>query len=290
MDTDKRIALVKLSSAATRVIRGKFFLFEYPTNEVKEKIVKKIIMLLAVVLLFSAPDLSEAFAPRKGDKPCIECHKLDKSKAAEIIIKIIPNGKVLDIKPAPFKGAWLIEVEKDGQRGGVFLDFSKKYLIGQILPLDQVGKPAPQRHVDVSKIPLDNAIRYGSRDATKKIIVFTDPDCPYCRELHKIMARIIAKRKDIAFDIILIPLPMHKDAYKKSQAVQCAKSTELLDDAFSGKPVPEPACPADAIEKNKAAAQALEFNGTPTLVRDDGLVLSGYLPEEKLIDWIDKKQ
>jgi protein-disulfide isomerase len=44
------------------------------------------------------------------------------------------------------------------------------------------------------------------------------------------------------------------------------------------------------VEKSTALANSLQFNGTPTLVRDDGLVLSGFLPEEKLIEWIDKKQ
>ena len=49
-------------------------------------------------------------------------------------------------------------------------------------------------------------------------------------------------------------------------------------------------CTADAVERSKALANSLGFNGTPTLVRDDGTVLSGFLPEEKLIEWIDKKK
>jgi thiol:disulfide interchange protein DsbC len=256
----------------------------------KETTVKKILMVFAAASLLSAPMLSDAFAPKKGDKPCIECHKLDKKIASEIVSKIVPNGKVLNVKDAPFKGAWLIEVEKDGQHGAVFLDYSKKFLIGQVVPLESIGKPAPTRKVDVSKISLENAVLYGSTTAAKKVIVFSDPDCPYCRELHKVMSQIIAKRKDIAFEIILNPLPMHKDAYKKAQAIVCTKSAQLLDDAFSGKAVPEPTCPADKVEQNKALAQSLEFNGTPTLVRDDGLVLSGFLPEDKLIDWIEKKK
>jgi thiol:disulfide interchange protein DsbC len=100
----------------------------------------------------------------------------------------------------------------------------------------------------------------------------------------------LLKRKDIAFEIILNPLPMHRGAFKKAQAIQCTRSVEMLDDAFSGKPVPEPTCPADQIEKNKELAKEFNFNGTPTLVRNDGTVLSGFLPEEKLIEWIDKKQ
>jgi thiol:disulfide interchange protein DsbC len=103
---------------------------------------------------------------------------------------------------------------------------------------------------------------------------------------------VIEKRRDIAFELILNPLPMHKDAYKKAQAIQCSKSFEMLDNAFSGKTVPEPpaGCTAEVIEKNKALAKTLEFSGTPTLVREDGTVLFGYLPEDKLLEWIDKKQ
>ena len=37
------------------------------------------------------------------------------------------------------------------------------------------------------------------------------------------------------------PLPMHKDSPKKVQTILCTKSVSILDDAFSGKAVPEPA-------------------------------------------------
>ena len=40
----------------------------------------------------------------------------------------------------------------------------------------------------------------------------------------------------------------------------------------------------------QALAASLGFSGTPTLVRDDGTVLFGYLPDDKLVEWIDKKQ
>ncbi|MDA8422662.1 MAG: DsbC family protein [Nitrospiraceae bacterium] len=249
------------------------------------------IMLALLCTAFLASGV-HAFAPKKGDKPCLDCHKLDKKDAEVIVKKIVPTGTVTDIKASPIKGVWQIDVEAgEGKHGSLYLDFSKKFLVaGQIVPVDQLGKQPPARKVDLSKIPTENAIVVGSKTAAKKVIVFSDPDCPYCRELHKIIKQIVAKRPDIAFEIILNPLPMHKeDAFKKAQAIQCSKSTEMLDDAFSGKTVPEPTCPPDQIEKNRELAAKLEFNGTPTLVRDDGTVLSGYLPEEKLLEWIDKK-
>lgn len=250
---------------------------------------RSIVLILALIPALAVT--AHAFPPKKGDKACIDCHKLDKKDAEVIVKKVVPTGTVTGVKLSPIKGVWQIDVEAgEGKRGALYLDFSKKYLVaGQIVPVEAIGRQTPQR-VEVSKIPLESAVFLGSKDAPKKVIVFSDPDCPYCRELHKIIKQVLAKRKDIVFAIILNPLPMHKDAFKKAQAIQCSKSVEMLDDAFSGKTVPEPTCPPDQIEANKALAASLNFNGTPVMVRDDGTVLSGYLPEDKLLEWIEKKQ
>jgi thiol:disulfide interchange protein DsbC len=257
--------------------------------------VKKSIVLMVVGLLIAVPLSAHAFPTKKGDKPCAECHKLD-NKAAEAIVKrVVPTATVTNVKLAPVKGVWQIEFEAgEGKRGVFGLDFSKKYLVQFASVEDVVKQQQPQKpkNVEVSKIPLTDAITMGAANAKKKVIVFTDPDCPYCRQLHTIMKQVVAKRSDIAFALIMNPLPMHQDSPKKAQTILCTKSLNILDDAFSGKPVPEPAatCTAEAVEKSTALANSLQFNGTPTLVRDDGLVLSGFLPEEKLIEWIDKKQ
>ncbi|HEY6010583.1 MAG TPA: DsbC family protein [Nitrospirota bacterium] len=251
---------------------------------------KMIISFTVTLLLLFSPLSSHAFPGKKGDKDCGACHTLAKKDAEALVKKIVATGTVTDIKLSPIKGLWQISVENNGQRGMIYLDFSKKFVIPQVIPVETIGKQQPPRKVDVSKIPLTDAIVLGSATAKKKVIVFTDPDCPYCRKLHEIMKQVVAKHSDVAFSLIMNPLPMHKDSPKKAQAILCSKSQQILDDAFSGKPVPEPTCPADAVERGKELAKSLEFSGTPTLVRDDGTVLSGYLPEDKLLDWIDKKQ
>ncbi len=255
---------------------------------------KKSIVVMIVSLLISVPLSAHAFPTQKGDKACTECHQLSKKDAEELVKEIVPNGKVTEIKVAPLKSVWQIEVDAgEGKHGTLYLDFSKKYLIaGQIVPVESIGKQPPPRKVDVSKIPLDDALTVGAATAKKKVIVFTDPDCPYCRELHEIMKQVVAKRSDIAFVLFMNPLPMHKDSPKKAQTILCTKSLDILDDAFAGKAVPEPAatCTADAVERSKALANSFEFQGTPTIIRDDGIVLFGFLPEEQLEAWIDKKQ
>ncbi len=253
---------------------------------------KRFLLLVGCVVLM-LPFTSSAFSGQGGcGSDCLSCHKLEKSEAEAVVRKLAPNAQVKDIKLSPVKSLWLIEVEADGKQGGVYLDFSKKYLIGQIIPVDAVGKPAPQRTADFSRIPLKDGVLMGAKNAKKKIAVFSDPDCPYCRKLHDEMKAVLAKRKDIAFYLMLHPLPMHKEAYKKAQAIVCEKgekAVSLADAAFAGKAVPEPTCGTAKLEKLIALAKELEFNGTPTLVRDDGLVLGGFLPADKLIEWIDSK-
>jgi len=254
---------------------------------------KGVAIVSAVLLLLFFVPTSQAAG--KSDENPVECLQLEKKDADSIVKKIIPDGNAVDVKESAVKGVWQIDVEKGGQRGSIFLDCSRKYLI-QLVELDAYlkqmeARKAPEK-VDVSKILLDDSITVGAKTGTNKVIVFSDPDCPYCRKLHESIKQIIAKRPDIAFVELLYPLPMHKDSPKKVQAILCSKSVVMLDDAFSGKTIPEPPtnCTAAAMERNIALAQSLKFNGTPTMVRDDGTVLSGALPEDKLLEWIDKKQ
>jgi thiol:disulfide interchange protein DsbC len=237
---------------------------------------KNVVAVLIAVLM---PVIAHAFPPDKTGN-CLDCHKLDKKEAEEIVKRIVPNGVVRDIKLGPVKAFWLIEVEAGERRGMLLLDFTKTYL-GQL-------SPVPQK-VDFSKIPLKDAVVLGAKSPKKKVVVFTDPDCPYCRKLHEEMKQAIEKRKDIAFYLMMFPLPSHKEAYPKSQAVLCEKSLTVLDDAFSGKSVPQPKCSNEALERSLALGRELNINSTPTLIREDGMVMSGALQADKLIDWIDGK-
>jgi thiol:disulfide interchange protein DsbC len=256
--------------------------------------VKNLLLSFSIVAAMVVSPLAAGAFPGKDPKggDCTKCHKLDKKDAEAIVKKIAPNGTVGEIKVAPVKGFWQIEVTAGAQRGAVFLDFSKKF-VAQLIPVEYLDQQAAQQQkpqkMDFSKISLADAVVLGPADAKKKIVVFTDPDCPFCRRLHEEMKKVLSQRKDVAFYLILFPLEMHKDAYKKAQAILCEKSTALADDAFSGKEVPEPKCSAEAVERTKALASSLGISSTPTLVREDGTVNAGALPADKLSEWIDGK-
>jgi thiol:disulfide interchange protein DsbC len=252
--------------------------------------VKRTFLTCLTVLILAVPFAAFAYPPDKGaSKDCTTCHKADKKEVDSLIKKLNPALIVGEIKLSPVKGLWQVEVDAgEGKRGVLFFDFAKKHflVLSQLIPVEQIGKP---RKADISKVPMKDALILGDAAAKKKVAVFTDPDCPYCRSLHEEMKKVVEKRKDIAFHLFLYPLPMHKEAYKKAQAVLCEKSLALLDDAFTGKAVPEPKCGNEQLEKNLALGKELGVTGTPMLVRDDGVVLGGTLPVDKLIEWVDGK-
>jgi len=103
------------------------------------------------------------------------------------------------------------------------------------------------------------------------------------------MKKVITERKDIAFYIILYPLPMHKDAYDKAKAILCEKSLDLLDAAFEKKPLPKPSCDTKAVDENLKLAEKLGITGTPAVIFPDGTLIPGAMEADAIIQQIDRK-
>lgn len=233
---------------------------------------------------------AEAFpAPPTGAAgKCADCHVLGKDEAAKILKTDMFKAQVREIRMSPVKGLWEIEVSQGDKVFLVYLDFAKKYLVeGRYTPVEQLGQSAPMKKVDLKKVPLDAAIVIGNAKAEKKIIVFDDPECPYCAKLHEEIKKIVAKRTDLVFLIKMYPLAMHPGAYDKSKAIVCQKSAKLLDDAFAGKKLPKAECDTQEIDNNIKLAEELGINGTPAMILPDGSLVPGYLPSEQLLEIID---
>ncbi len=258
---------------------------------------------IIIFLIITSNNTSEGFGGAGGcGGECADCHKLSLSEAENLLkdggIPELRSVKVTSVTQAPARGLWEIHFSKDDKRGLIYLDFSKRFLItGQIVELKTSKNITRERlielnRIDVSKIPLEDSILMGSKRATYKVIVFTDPDCPFCARLHKEMKTVLERRKDIAFYIKLFPLPIHKDAYWKSKSIQCAlrqsnsKALKLLEGIFEGKNPPQPSCETDVIDRNIALARSLGISATPTIILPDGRVIPGAVPSDRLIELI----
>lgn len=120
----------------------------------------------------------EAYAA-KGDT-------LTAEEAKVILSELIPNVKIIHVKQAPVAGLWELGVDAGGKKMIIYLDHVKKHIIspatgGNIVSLktrENLTQESFQKinKVDVSKIPLKDALVLGDKTAKNKIIVFSDPD------------------------------------------------------------------------------------------------------------------
>lgn len=144
---------------------------------------RKIILIAAVLSLAVIYGRGNSYAFPKGEeKECSKCHTLTSDQAQEVLKPFAPDVKVLYIKPSPLIGIWEIAIESGAKKNIVYLDYSKKVLIlGNLIDtktktnfykesFDSINK------IDVSQIPLGNALVMGSKEAKHKIIVFDDPE------------------------------------------------------------------------------------------------------------------
>ena len=228
------------------------------------------------------------------------CDALGSDGIKDILTKInAPGVKVLSVAESPIKGFCEIAIDNMGRLGVFYLTLDKKFLIfGSLVEVANMSNRTQEsikvfqdkKRIDIAKIPLDNALILGNSDASRKAIVFTDPDCPFCAQLHQTMKQIVAKRKDIAFYIKFFPLNFHKDAYWKAKSIVCNKSFKMLDDNFEKKEIPKTECATDEIDSSVKLAVSLGISGTPALILPDGRHREGAMPEAELIDLIDGKK
>jgi thiol:disulfide interchange protein DsbC len=260
-----------------------------------------VVVILSCALLLSPVHSEYSFASEsdgsQGKKGCIA---LSTQGVKDVLEKInAPEAKVVSIAESPIKGFCEVIFENMGRMGIFYLDVDKEYFIfGSLVEVanmlnktqESIKKIQDKKRIDTAKIPLSNAILLGESGASRKVIVFTDPDCSFCGQLHRTMKQIIAKRKDIAFYIKFFPLPMHKDAYGKAKSIVCNKSLKMLEDNFEMKEIPKTECATEEIDESMKLAVSLGISGTPALILPDGRLREGAMPEAELIDLIDGKK
>lgn len=244
----------------------------------------RIILALIFTLLASTSSFSFTKDGCGTGENCRDCHVLTKDEARAALGATV--DEVTSVRMSEVPGLWEVDAQKGSNKFPLFMDFSLKYVIaGNVFRLPDGKNLTQQRteamnRVDVSQIPVNDAILLGEPTAEKKVIVFTDPDCPYCLKMHVEMYAATSADPNLAFLIKMFPLPMHPQAYEKSKSIVCSNSLKVLNDAFNKKPLP-PACNTDAVDQSIALAHQLGINSTPTLIMPDGRVLPGYktMPE-----------
>jgi len=207
--------------------------------------------------------------------------------ATAALRKIAPNAKVQSVTQAPMAGFYAVIA--DGHP--IFVSADGKYLIeGHVI--DIAAKRdimedglAGVRKAALASIAADKKVTFAPAHPKHRVTVFTDVDCPYCRQFHKQIAEY--NKLGIAVDYVLYPLPIHKGADVKAVTVSCSKNrNDTFTAAMNGDALPVKTC-ANPIKEIIGIAEANNITGTPAVLAEDGTMLGGYIAPDQLAKRLD---
>jgi thiol:disulfide interchange protein DsbC len=107
---------------------------------------------------------------------------MKKDEALSLLKTFDQNIKVTDVKQSLAKYLWEVSVETGGKKGVLYIDLPKKNVIsGSIIEIKGKKNITQDRlselnKVNVSQIPLNDALILGDKKAKHRVIVFDDPE------------------------------------------------------------------------------------------------------------------
>jgi thiol:disulfide interchange protein DsbC len=169
------------------------------------------------------------------------------------------------------------EVYAGGQLFYTDADVSHIFL-GNVVEAKTMNNLTEQRKQKLTAIkfdtlPVAQAIKTVKGNGKRKVAVFSDPDCPYCKRLEKELVNVT----DVTIYTFLYPIPsLHPDAARKSKAIWCAADKQKAWDDFMLRnvAVTDKTCD-NPIDELQLLGQKHKINGTPTLIFADGRVVPG---------------
>lgn len=197
-----------------------------------------------------------------------------------------PGTKVGEISKSVLPGVF--EVVMESQQGPMvaYSDEKGRYvMVGDLLDIKTERNITRERmdkltEVKFDSLPLNQAIKTVKGDGKRRLAVFSDLDCPYCKKLEAELAKV----DNVTIYTFLYPLPMHGDAPRKSKLIWCSKdrAAAWADYMQKGKlPAGKGDCD-NPIDENLALGAKLHIDGTPALVFANGKRVPGYMEAGRL--------
>ena len=209
----------------------------------------------------------------------------DEASLKKAIEAAYPKFKVESVTKTPFTG--LYEVFMGGQI--VYTDEKLTFLIAD----GQLVDPKTKRNitgermeeltkVDFNSLPLDQAIKVVKGNGSRKLVVFSDVDCPFCKQLER---KELTNITDVTIYTFLYPIEqLHPDAANKSKSIWCADNrVKAWNDWILNNQLPTKTGNCDVpLEKVGDLARKIGVTSTPTLIFSDGRRILGAQPYKEI--------
>ena len=226
------------------------------------------LLLTATALLFlNIPAMAEA----------------DTKQAHAAVQKMIPDIPLEAIQPSPLPGLYqvmippqMFYISADGRYAfdGDLIDLQTGTNVSTVLR-DKL------RITAINNMGEASMIVFAPKKPQHTVTVFTDIDCGYCRKLHNEMVKY--NKAGIKVRYMAYPRAgPGSGSYQKAVSVWCSKNKQdAMNKAKQGETVKSKDCD-NPVAQQFALAQRIGLRGTPAIVTEQGQVLPGYVPADRL--------
>jgi thiol:disulfide interchange protein DsbC len=190
----------------------------------------------------------------------------------QLLIAKFPGVKIVEIRPTTVDGVF--ELQSD-QGALMYTDASASFLFtgGNLIDAKSKVNLTQARTQQLQKIvwselQLENAIVFKRGDGTRKLAVFADPRCGFCKRFEADLAQVT----DVTVYLFLTPV-LGQASTELAAKVWCAsnQSEAWLDLMLKGQSPQNDGSCKTPIPKNVEFANAKRITGTPTTVWSNGI-------------------
>ena len=207
----------------------------------------------------------------------------DESVIRKALTQQFPGAQISSVTKTPYSG--LFEVYLDGQL--IYVDAKAQYVFtGDVIDLKKRTNLTQARlnqlqAIKWDSLPLNNAIKTVKGKGERKLVVFSDVDCPYCRKFEAELAKV----DNITVYTFLYPIEgLHPKAVQTSKQIWCAPDrNKAWDEYITRGTVPgnDGKC-ANPVDATVTLGSKLKVSGTPTLFFVNGQRVPGMVPAVQL--------
>lgn len=195
--------------------------------------------------------------------------------------KRFPYQQLISVTKTPFSG--LYEVVFEDQL--VYTDEKMNHLFsGNIIDMRTMENLTAAREkklfaINLGELPLDLAIKNVKGNGKRKLVVFSDANCSYCKSLEKELVGLTDTT------IYLFPISLLNGSEEKARAVWCsADRLKAWEDMMLKGVAPAPGknCDTAALAEFSLLAKKRKISVTPALIFGDGTLKPGWMPLEQI--------
>lgn len=198
-------------------------------------------------------------------------------------------SKIDEVSKSPMPGLYEVRIGTDI----LYTDAEGNFLVqGELIDTKTRRNITEERiekltAIDFNALPLKDAFTIVRGTGKRKLAVFEDPNCGYCKRFERDLAAV----KDVTIHMFLYPI-LSADSSEKSKAIWCAKDRAKTWQDWMVRDVSVPAnknekCDTTALTRNTDFGRKHKITGTPTVFFVDGSRVPGAINTaqiEKLLD------